>query len=397
MEHLRLSLIQFVHHNVMHLHTTLSDQLPNPLGTYLDSIFFLQAKAYARAHGYPTEWRDGDRFAVDTYIDEDTVKLIGPVSTSMLLMCAFILANLLVMIVALLFFDNAFLWLQSGNKLRALYIASGVVLAIINVVTFVCEIKLLNQLFSNQFDSHTMISMYYVAVKLPLMVLAFTVEIITISYNTYKHQSMKCLHWLAHSLACCHILWFIHRLATDVIMSTMSFILAPAQTLGILTLILSTVACMIIFVACVVHKGLGGGCNRRTSLPVLSAILIGITTCGLVFIFTLLFIALVDNGLKSTGIGGFILSLLPPSIIFIAGLFVEWKYVPNFSHHVVKFSESRREKNTKRDRRTRSSDRSHLCLSGVSVQIGKEENMSLKDSVLNGSSITVDENTPLLH
>lgn len=71
----------------------------------------------------------------------------------------------------------------------------------------------------------------------------------------------------------------------------------------------------------------------------------------------------IANGLKSTGVGGFILSLLPPLIIFIAaaGLFVEWNYVPNFSHHVVKFSESGRERSTKRDIRARSSERSHLC------------------------------------
>lgn len=359
----------------------------------------MQAKAYARAHGRPIVWHDRDRYTVDAEIDKDTAMLFtSMLSTSMLLMCAFILVNLLVMIVALLFFDDTFLWLQSGDKLRALYVASGVVLAIINVVTFIWEIKLLHQFISDPTISDLTISMYYVAVKLPLMVLVFTIEIITVSYNTYKHQPMRCLRWLAHSLACCHILWFIHRLATDVIMSIMSFILAPAQTLGILTLILSTVACAIIFVAYMVHKGIsGGGCNRRTSLPVLSAILIGITTCGLVFIFTLLFIALVDNGLKSTGIGGFILSLLPPSIIFIAGLCVEWIYVPKFSHHVVKFSESRRESSTRRDRRARSSERSHLCLSGVSIQIDKDESVSLKDSVLNGSSLTVDENTPLLH
>ena len=52
-----------------------------------------------------------------------------------------------------------------------------------------------------------------------------------------------------------------------------------------------------------------------------------------------------------------------------------------------------------RDRRVRSSDRkrSHVCLSGVSVQVDKEESVSLKDSVLNGSSISVDKNTSLLH
>ena len=318
--------------------------------------------------------------------------LIGPESTSILLMCAFILANLLIMIVALLCFDDVFLWLQNGDKLRSLYVASGIVLAIVNLGTFICEIVLLNQ-----FIAHPTISMYYVAVKLPLMVLAFTVEIVTISYNTYKHQPMKCLHWLAHSFACAHILWFIHRLVTDAIISITSFIIAPAQTLGILTLILSTVACMIIFVAYVVHKGCGGHCNRRSSLPLLSAVIIGITTCGLVFIFTLLFIAFVDNGLKSTGIGGFILSLIPPLIIFIAGLFVEWNYIPHFSYdNIDKFSESTRKRNAK-DKRTHLSDKTQLYLSGVSIQIDEEEDMSLKESVLNRPSVSTDEKSPLLH
>ena len=73
--------------------------------------------------------------------------------------------------------------------------------------------------------------------------------------------------------------------------------------------------------------------------------------------------------------------------------------MPKFSHQVVQFAESRRERSTVRDRRARSSDheRSHVCLSGISVQIDKEENVSLKDSVLNGSSVSLDENTPLLH
>ena len=52
-----------------------------------------------------------------------------------------------------------------------------------------------------------------------------------------------------------------------------------------------------------------------------------------------------------------------------------------------------------RDRRARLSDRksSHVCLSGISVEVDKEESVSLKDSVLNGSSVSLDENTPLLH
>ena len=304
--------------------------------------------------------------------------LIGPGATSMLLMCAFLLANLLILIVAVLFFDETFLWLQKGRNTKALYMASGIILAILNCVTFICEIMLLNQ------STEPMISLYYVAVKLPLMVLTFTMEVITVCYSTYKHQPMKCLHWIAHSLASCHILWFAHRLVTDAIISITSFILAPAQTLGVLTLISSTVACVIIFVAYMIHKGFNG-CNKRTCLPMLSAIIIGVTTCGLVFIFTLLFIALVDHGLKSAGIGGFILSLIPPSLIFMVGLLVEWKlsmgYVPHLRN---KLSDS-----------VDPQDRPHVHLSAVSVQVGNSEN--IKESVMSKSPTAIDENTPLLH
>ena len=128
----------------------------------------------------------------------------------------------------------------------------------------------------------------------------------------------------------------------------------------------------------------------------LSAVIIGLTTCGLICIFTLLFIALVDNGLKSTGIGGFILSLIPPSVIFMAGLLVEWKLntADAIEHHHAKLSDSlryNREKTPRRRSRVKD-DRtvSHL-LSTVSDQAGDSEEI-VKESVC-----TADENTPLLH
>ena len=131
------------------------------------------------------------------------------------------------------------------------------------------------------------------------MVLTFTMEITTVCYSTYEYQLMKCLHWIAYSLAYCHILWF--------------------------ALILSTVVCVIIFVPYMIHKGFNG-CDRRMCLPILCVFIIGVTTCGLVFIFTLLFNALVDNGLQLAGTGGFILSLIPPSHIFVVGLLVECQW-----------------------------------------------------------------------
>ena len=334
---------------------------------------------------------DSDRYAVvdpEDIEDQDESVLIGPASTSILMMCALLLANLLVLMVAMTFYDAIFLSLQSGNKLRALYIASGAVLMVLNIITFVCEVVLLNR-----FISEANVLVYYTGVKLPLMVLVFAIEIITVPYNTFKHHPMKCVNCIAHSFASCHILWFLHRLVTDIIISITSFITAPAQTLGVLTLILSTVGCVIMFVAYMIHKGLNGCCSR-TCFPVISAIIIGFTTCGLVFIFTLLFIALVDNGLKSAGIGGFILSLIPPSIIFVAGLIVEWKLsigVPHVISHSI-LSESI----SKRSQKDSLRDTTHF-LSAVSIQVGDEENTKEETLVSSSPYYTVNDDTPLLH
>lgn len=356
----------------------------------------MQAKAYARAHGRPYEWLDKDRFAVISptdSLDQDASMLISPATTSVLLMCAFLLANLLLMMVTIMNFDDIHLWLRHGSKTRALYKASGIVLAMFNLATFTFEIILLNR-----FISDLSIPFYYVSVKLPLMIVVFTVEIVTVSYNTYKHRPMKCLPWIAHTFASCHILWFVHRVVTDAIISITSFIVAPAQTLGVLTLILSTIACVTAFFAYLIHRGLSG-LNRRTCLAMLGGVVVGVTTCGLVFIFTLLFIALVDNGLKSTGIGGFILSLIPPTIIFVAGLLVEWRLsTPYVSHRSNKLSDSlscSRERTDPRRSKRRAELRadktvSHL-LSTVSDLSIEEKGEEVVETVS-----TVDETTPLV-
>lgn len=352
---------------------------------------YVQAKAYARAHGRPYVMDDSDRYAVvdpENTEDQDESMLISPASTSILMMCALLLANLLVLMVAMMFFDSVFLSLQSGDKLRALYMASGVILTMLNIITFVCEVVLLNQIIS---EANVLV--YYTGVKLPLMVLVFTIEIITVPYNIFKHQPMKCMNCIAHSFASCHMLWFLHRLVTDVIISITSFITAPAQTLGVLTLILSTVGCAIMFVAYMIHKRLDGS-SRRTCFPMISGIIIGFTTCGLVFIFTLLFIALVDNGLKSAGIGGFILSLIPPSIIFVAGLIVEWKLsmgVPQVISRSI-LSESI----SKRSQKDSLRDTTHF-LSTESIQIGDDDSTKKETFVSSSPYYTMNEYTPLLH
>ena len=52
----------------------------------------------------------------------------------------------------------------------------------------------------------------------------------------------------------------------------------------------------------------------------------GVSTCGLLFVTTLFYIVLVDNGLKSAGMGGIILLLIPPFAVFVIGLIVNQKF-----------------------------------------------------------------------
>ena len=49
----------------------------------------------------------------------------------------------------------------------------------------------------------------------------------------------------------------------------------------------------------------------------------------------LLFKSLVDNGLQSAGIGGFILSLIPPTVIFVVVLCVDFNTAVEFCHKVL--------------------------------------------------------------
>ena len=49
----------------------------------------------------------------------------------------------------------------------------------------------------------------------------------------------------------------------------------------------------------------------------------------------LLFKSLVDNDLQSAGIGGFILSLIPPTVIFVVVLCVDFNTAVEFCHKVL--------------------------------------------------------------
>ena len=218
----------------------------------------------------------------------------------------------------ILYFRKLFLWLQQQGQLtKSLYKASAIVLTCVNIILLISDIDLLATV--GYYNAIVTLIPY----KAPLILIIMIIETLLICY--YTHGVNKKRYRIAHAFALCQIIWFGHRLVTDAIISIVFFVIAPAQTLGVVTLLLSVIASAIAFVAIILHKGFTG-CNKKYCMFLFCASRNGIMICGLLFVITLLFIVFVDNGLRSAGMGGLILSLVPPFTVFVIGLFINQKY-----------------------------------------------------------------------
>jgi hypothetical protein len=78
--------------------------------------------------------------------------------------------------------------------------------------------------------------------------------------NDANQMNTECQRF-AHAFAFRQIIWFVHRLINDAIISVIFFVLVPAQTLGAVTLLSATIASAIAFVAILIYNF--KGCNRK--------------------------------------------------------------------------------------------------------------------------------------
>ena len=309
----------------------------------------MQAKAYARANGVPNEKQEIDRNTLsctdmtyepdykicDTFYgcqDKSYIysPLIAPRNSWILILCILLLSNLLLLSLIILYFRKIFLWLdQQGNQIKTLYKASAIVLGCVNIILLTSDIAFIVS-DSIHYDSVVNIIVVYfiLPAKGTLAILMLTLETPVVCSNTHglnQNNGMimnKKRYRFAHAFGLCQIIWFVHRLVNDAIISIIFFIIAPAQTLGVVTLLLFIIASVILFVAIIIHKDFK---TIKKSFLVCVAFN-GIIICGLLFVITLLFIVFVDNGLKSAGIGGLILSLVPPLAVFVIGFIANQKY-----------------------------------------------------------------------
>ena len=299
----------------------------------------MQAKAYAKSDGNPTAQTNLEDISwlEDVYqcqmLDSTESGFFTRLTTARLIFSIFVLLNLLILVLSPLYLPKAFSWINSKSRnkdLKDLYKASAFVFGIINLVMFITDIVLY---FIDDIDYRA----YYFIAKLFFGLLIFIVDII-LSYYTIvtvktdnTESDNKCCVNFVGVLALCHILWFMHRVATDIVMFVIVFIIVPAQTLGIIALILLTIVCAILFVSSLLKLWRAGGIRSCHSLECI----VHIFNLGLLSMVTLLFIALVGNGLQAAGLGGFILSATPPTVIFVIGLFVSRKIAIKWLHEVL--------------------------------------------------------------
>ena len=290
----------------------------------------MQAKTYAKSDGKQilmnfTSLEDISWLMEidDSDLQYEAILIFFPSSSvAALIFCTFFWLNLLILIFTMLNIDKVYTWIEEQRKSciwKDTYKASVGVFTFINVVFFGCDlyivivnIHVMLDVFHNYKKSYTI----YLIIKVVLVVIIITLDMLVSCRSTLKHNKKR-LQGIFHALALCQIIWLGHRVATDAIISVIAFVIAPAQTLGTVTLLLSTVAFMILFVSSLIKQR-----SKYCSIAGFCTVLIGICIIGLIVTVTTLFIALVDHGLQSAGIGGFILSIVPPMTIFVIGLCV---------------------------------------------------------------------------
>ena len=261
---------------------------------------------------------------------------VSPDPIAETIFCMYVFVNILILIFTVQYSGKVYTWIEI-EYFKDLYKASAIVLTFINLSTFIFNTAyLIVSAANDSFDSKVL---KYFIIKYLLVILIFILDIIVTYHNTHKYSHIKCK--IMYTLALCQIIWFVHRLATYVILFIFAFLLAPAQALGILAFLLTVIFFTVLFVTSLL-KQCQAGCNRRSSLcnrgtllAMLLRIFIIVCTAGLVTTVIYLFIILVKNGLHSAGLGGLILSFVTPTIFFVIGLYINRETVINFYHHVL--------------------------------------------------------------
>lgn len=199
------------------------------------------------------------------------------------------------------------------------YWATVIVCAVIN---FTCIV------ISFSFSDYLTIWLFIIP-----MVIFFFIEVISVWIIVKDFKTSDSLFCVSnryilraiHTLAVCHILWFMHRVGYNLIVTMYFIALAPVQALVATILIYSVIFCTIIYVAYNLHcfKLMRKCCTRNCCSTAFRLFIVFLLYCGVIgilFCLTMIFNELITHGLNSSGLGSVILSLVALALVFIITL-----------------------------------------------------------------------------
>ena len=165
------------------------------------------------------------------------------------------------------------------------------------------------------------------------MILIFLVEAIGVFLvKIFRSRISSCvcgycskllLMELVHTLAICHLLWFLHRVGLGLIVAAFFIALAPGQTIAALSLMYLVILVSTVYAACCIYTLQSDMKTIPVRLKLAFFTITYLCLLCLAICFTLIYIELSKNGLTSLTIGSILLSLIPPMAIFFIGLVIE--------------------------------------------------------------------------
>lgn len=223
-----------------------------------------------------------------------------------------------------------------ANEIDTLYWATVTVCAAVNVLCtyfYFYDVRKFYSEYSaflyneyHESDGNYFIEIVYFFI---FMVLIFMFEVtgVWIIIKDFKMSTSICLYFIRraiHTLAICHILWFLHRVSCNLLVAIAFIALAPAQTLATIILLYSAMAFTVLYLTYnLIHVqrmkcSVKHVCKMAVRLFV--AFLFYWCLFGLTLFLTIFFSELSNNGLTASGLGSVILSFVAPTVVFFITL-----------------------------------------------------------------------------
>ena len=137
----------------------------------------------------------------------------------------------------------------------------------------------------------------------------------------------QCHSRIIHTLALVNIAWFVQTILVPGIFVTLFFIiLKAAQTIAIMSLVISGLLCAVTFTSFIVYKYSNYERPTTVGKHIYNCLDISLTISGILFVFCivitalLLYLSLVRQGLSTAGIGGVLVALIPSTVLSLLGI-----------------------------------------------------------------------------